>query len=401
MKILSSVCVWLVACVAVSAQARFVINRAEVLARTGTVEPRNLSLPPCGPGTPAVMRQAISNDAGSERVQLSFSGSIPAVGWSIAVVSFDSDERWEMTAADVAARAKERAGATGDLAIWSSAIRGGGKSVVLTRLRDDAQCPTVRVSGLIGDIVQSSPSSINKPDDLKPFRRQLAIGPPEMPSWASAIARIRFIADDDRRGYFCTGFLVTPRLLLTNQHCLSSESEAQSAELDFDYDDGPAPVQTVRVRSLVVADKDRDYALAVLGQPVTRTPLTLAVHPLASDAELIILQHPSGKIKHASIVQCSVQGVDVPGASAARTDFEHRCDTEGGSSGSPVHQRSTGHVVGLHHWGKPDDGKGQNQAVKLLDVLTDLKAKVATLDPRHAELKPEIQSFVDAALARK
>ena len=197
------------------------------------------------------------------------------------------------------------------------------------------------------------------------------------------------------------GFLVTPRLLLTNQHCLSSETEAQSAELDFDFDDGPAPVQTGRVRSLVHADKDRDYALAVLDQPMKRTPLTLAVPALSANAELIILQHPSGKIKHASIVQCSVQAMDVPGLIAAGTDFEHRCDTEGGSSGSPVHQLSSGHVIGLHHWGKPDDGSGQNQAVKMLDVLTDLKGKIDKLEPRHADLKPEIQAFVDAALARK
>ena len=400
-RIAISLGIWLAGCTAVAGQGRFVINRAEVLARSGTVQDRNLSLPPCGPGTPAVIRQAISNDAGSERVRLSFAGPVTAAGWSIAVASFDSDERWEMTAADVAARARDRAASAGDLTIWSSAIRGGGKAVVLTRQRDDAQCPTVKVSGLIVDVVQASPSSINKPDDLRPFRKQLSVGPAAMPSWASAIARIRFIADDDGRGYFCTGFLVTERLLLTNQHCLSTDSEAQSAELDFDYDEGPAPVQTVRVRSLVHADKDRDYALAVLDQPMKRTPLTLAVHPLASNAELVILQHPSGKIKHASIVQCSVQTMDVPGVTDTRTDFEHRCDTEGGSSGSPVHQLSTGHVVGLHHWGKPDDGKGQNQAVKMFDVLTDLKGKIATLDARHADLKPEIQTFVDAALARK
>jgi hypothetical protein len=393
--------VWLVAGAIAAGQARFTIKRAEVLARSGTVQDRNLQIPRCGPGTAASIRQPVSNDAGSERVALTFTAPIAATGWSIAVISNVSGERWSMTAADVAARAADRGVATGDLTIWSSAIRGGGKGVVVTRERDDAQCPAVRVTGLLGDIVQASPSSINKPDDLKEFLKQLSIGPKEMPAWASAIARIRFIADDDRRGYFCTGFLVTPRLMLTNQHCLSSETEAQSAELDFDFDQGPAPTLTVRVRSLVADDRDLDFALVALHEPMKRVPLTLAVRAPANDAELVILQHPSGKIKHASIIQCSVQAMNVPGLTVAATDFEHRCDTEGGSSGSPVHEKATGHVIGLHHWGKQDDGSGQNQAVKMIDVLTRLRDKLATLKPQHAELKPEIQAFVDAALARK
>jgi hypothetical protein len=34
-------------------------------------------------------------------------------------------------------------------------------------------------------------------------------------------------------------------------------------------------------------------------------------------------------------------------------------------------------------------------------VLTDIKGTIDQLEPRHADLKPELQTFVDAALARK
>jgi V8-like Glu-specific endopeptidase len=36
---------------------------------------------------------------------------------------------------------------------------------------------------------------------------------------------------------------------------------------------------------------------------------------------------------------------------AANTDVAYYCDTEGGSSGSPVLARSTNKVVALHHFG--------------------------------------------------
>jgi V8-like Glu-specific endopeptidase len=399
----------LLASVATSAQARFVIRRENVLAKSGTVQKRDLPLPVCGPATTATVRQAVSNDAGNERVRLEFAGDIPADGWSVEFVSNDTDERWAMGAAAVVERQKswlESAASPGNLALWTGAVRGGGKSVIVKRERADAQCPTVRITGLIIDTIQSSPSSINKPDDLKPYLDQKNQWPTGMADWASAIARIRYVSDDDGLGYFCTGFLVTPRLMLTNEHCLSSEREAQSAELDFDYDRESAHAQTVRVKTLVRASVGLDYALVELESATKRTPLTMAAIGLAKSAgdkppTLVIVQHPSGKIKHASIVDCITLVVDVPGLTSSPTDFEHRCDTEGGSSGSPVHQLPSGFVVGLHHWGKPQEGAGENQAVKIVDVLNDLASQLPQLPARHAHLTAEIKSFIDGALARK
>ena len=195
--------------------------------------------------------------------------------------------------------------------------------------------------------------------------------PAGMADWAGAIARIRFVSDADGLGYFCTGFLVTPRLMLTNQHCLGSEREAQSAELDFDYDRDGARAETMRVRTLVRTNEGLDYSLVELEAATKRTPLTMAAIGLpkpAGDAKvaapkttLVIVQHPSGKIKHASIVDCIPLAVDVPGVTASvhrlRTPLRYRR----WKLGSPVHQLPSGFVVGLHHWGKPDQGSGETK----------------------------------------
>jgi V8-like Glu-specific endopeptidase len=295
--------------------------------------------------------------------------------------------------------------------VWSDAIRGGAKSVILTRERADSRCPSVRISGLLIDAVQSSPSSIIKPDDLRPLLSQQSvliqrnIDPAQTTAWAKSIARLRYVSDLDGFGYFCTGFLVTPRLLLTNEHCLRTQSEARSAEADFDFDSDAAPPQTIRVKSLVRASFELDYALVELRKTTTgRTPLTLAAVSYMPKPEMVIVQHPSGKVKHASIVDCLADRNDVAGTTESHTDFTHRCDTEGGSSGSPVHHLASGHVVGLHHFGVPEDEpNGRNQAVKITDVLNDLQKPAVRKEiaSRHSHLANEIQAFVDAALARQ
>ena len=57
-----------------------------------------------------------------------------------------------------------------------------------------------------------------------------------------------------------------------------------------------------------------------------------------------------------------------------RHNIQHQCDTQGGSSGSAVLDRSTGYVVGLH-WGAtgPTDS---NHAIPMTMILEHLQENV-------------------------
>jgi hypothetical protein len=386
---------------AIAAQnGKLKFERSRVLARAGDVESRNLDLP-CGPGAPLVATQFVSNDDAFERVRFSLGAGSPASGWTIEFSSTDSGTSWSMTAAEIVERYKAVQQPGKPLDIWSAPVRGGGKSATLRRADSTSPCPSVRVSGLLKEALRSFDSSITPPNDLKPYATSLAEGPAAMKNWASVVARIRFVGDDGK-GYFCTGFLVTPNLILTNQHCLSSQTETLSAELDFDYDADGAKPEIVRLKSLVRPNAVRDYALAELAAPMSRQPLLLAVTDYTQLPDLIIVQHPAGKIKHVSIKQCRVERNNVPGVTDSPTDFEHKCDTETGSSGSPVTHVATGNVVGLHHFGFEEGVvDGRNQAVKLLDVLNDLDANFAAIAKSHPHLASEIRALIDQSLARR
>jgi len=75
--------------------------------------------------------------------------------------------------------------------------------------------------------------------------------------------------------------------------------------------------------------------------------------------EIYIPQHPGGRPKELGILDsnhggnCKVKGFR-PGC--APEDMQYTCDTEGGSSGSPVLARSSHKVIALHHCGGGCDG---------------------------------------------
>ncbi len=90
-----------------------------------------------------------------------------------------------------------------------------------------------------------------------------------------------------------------------------------------------------------------------------------------------------GEPKQASI-DCDVKKVSLRGAGDSPTDFGHLCESRGGSAGSPVLDRRTGQVVGLHHLGMlPGSSDSVKQAVHIGFVLDDLKRRFPVL---HAEI---------------
>jgi endonuclease G, mitochondrial len=163
-----------------------------------------------------------------------------------------------------------------------------------------------------------------------------------------------------------TGFMVSPRLLLTNNHVLSSEAEAVHSEVEFDYQNDRfgrlLPVVTYRLLpgTFFLTSRELDFTLVAVSETSSQGNIQLKRYgwsrliasqgkALLGDA-LNIVQHPKGGIKQ--IVLRSNQLIDL------FDNYAHyKTDTEPGSSGSPVYNDQW-EIVALHHSGVPNTQNG-------------------------------------------
>lgn len=152
---------------------------------------------------------------------------------------------------------------------------------------------------------------------------------------------------------------------LTNNHCLRNPRSVNSAEVWLGYErrgcnGAVATPVKAKVRSILYTDDPLDFTLfSVEGlSEVDRFGfLGLDVREPSAGEAIYIPQHGGGDPKQ--LATRSDQGasgfceVDAPtlDGRAADTDMGYTCDTEGGSSGSPVLARDSHRVLGLHHYG--------------------------------------------------
>ena len=180
------------------------------------------------------------------------------------------------------------------------------------------------------------------------------------------VGRIRVRLANGNAG-FGTGFLVSPRLLLTNNHVLPNAESAALSRVEFDYQDGVdgQPLQAVvfdlEPNVLFLTDVQLDYSLVAV-KSLARNNIRLESfgwHPLIeTEGKVIIgesvsiIQHPNGEPKQIALRENLL--IDV------LPNFLHyQTDTAPGSSGSPVFNDQW-ELVALHHSGVPRrDANGQ------------------------------------------
>lgn len=183
---------------------------------------------------------------------------------------------------------------------------------------------------------------------------------------ADAVCRIKLPMDGGHA--YGTGFLIAPRLLMTNNHVLASASEAAQAEAQFGYEhdlDGVLrdPVGfNLDPNALFVTSPELDVTLVAVtpladtGAPLDRygwLPL-IPVSGKVVDGEWVsIIQHPAGEPKQIAIHASEILKIAESEPGGALSNFVHySTDTEPGSSGSPVFNDQW-QVVALHHKGVP------------------------------------------------
>lgn len=184
---------------------------------------------------------------------------------------------------------------------------------------------------------------------------------PEVVAHAEPVARL--LIDGT---VLCTAFRVGEgNRLLTNHHCFTETQEAQGTEVWFGYDctvcgaEITNPPVKVHGSEVLATSKSLDYTLFTVDD-FERVEefgyLELADRPARSGEAIYIPQHPAGRpteIAMESSVDggnCVVKHETYDGY-VAGSDVSYYCDTEFGSSGSPVLSRDTHEVVALHHFG--------------------------------------------------
>ena len=180
------------------------------------------------------------------------------------------------------------------------------------------------------------------------------------------VCRIQIRSAPGRTVGHGTGFMVSPRLLITNNHVLGSAAEAIHSEVEFDYQYDrygrllPVVTYGLEPQTFFMTDRKLDFTIvAVREQSFAGVELRrygwnrlIADEGKALHADTLnIIQHPKGEAKQ--IVLRSNRLVDL------LENFAHyETDTEPGSSGSPVYNDQW-EVVALHHSGVPRSRDGQ------------------------------------------
>lgn len=198
--------------------------------------------------------------------------------------------------------------------------------------------------------------------DLNFFERGL--------SAARSVCRVILRNEAGRQIGVASGFMVSPRLMLTNQHVFPTDREAQRALAQFDYAldingvEQRGPSFRTRPDLYFFADKGLDFAVvAVDGEPegggdssaLSRfryLRLSPDLGKINKGEFVSIVQHPSGLPKQVALRENKLLDIE--------PDFLiYQSDTAQGSSGSPLFN-DTWQVVGLHSAGVPKkNDKGQ------------------------------------------
>jgi endonuclease I/V8-like Glu-specific endopeptidase len=186
---------------------------------------------------------------------------------------------------------------------------------------------------------------------------------------ARSVGRVVIRDSAGRLEGFGTGFLVSPQLLMTNNHVLESAGGVGASIVEFNFQLGPDGRERQSIAFALNAqrffrtDRDLDYTLiAVEPRSTTGDQLSsfgfirlIEEEGKATIGECLnIVQHPNGETKQLAFRENALITILDP-----EPFLHYRTDTAPGSSGSPVFS-DTWELVALHHSGVPKrDAQGR------------------------------------------
>jgi hypothetical protein len=216
-------------------------------------------------------------------------------------------------------------------------------------------------------MAQSLERIIRSHEGLPPWFVQRAAG------LAAAVGRVNV-----EGSAFGTGFLISPRHLLTCHHVISEPDVARHATLELDYhreeNDAFGRVTTVRLApdAVFAADEALDFALVALETPMEGRPaIPLTDQGDATVGERVTIFHHA----QAGPLQLSLREGTVIAVQDAV--LHHNASTQPGSAGAPLLDERL-RLIGLHHASipRPDVGPEGRQAAAGVQALYPAKEAI-------------------------
>lgn len=194
-----------------------------------------------------------------------------------------------------------------------------------------------------------------------------------------------------------TGFLISPSLILTNNHVVDTYDTALNAVAEFNYEDDvnfmPRTIVSFRLEPerLFITDEALDFSVIAVQEAAISgarasdfgyLPLLPMPGKILEGEYVSIIQHPQGGPKAVTLRENEVKFLS--------EHFVHYVsDTEPGSSGSPVFNDQW-IVSALHHAGVPDPADPSkwiaNEGIRISSILRHLTGVRGNLNAGGAEL---------------
>lgn len=225
---------------------------------------------------------------------------------------------------------------------------------------------------------------------------------------ANAVGRVVF-ADLAPVG---SGFLVSDRLFITNNHVIPDIAAARRLLVEFSYelDITGKPLEPTRFRFdpdvffLTDERDDLDFTIVAVGERLigSRAVKEYGCCPLLATSDkhikgefVNIIQHPDGDYKKVVVRENNL-------VARLGTVLHYFADTSPGSSGSPVFNDQW-EVIALHHWGEPHreilmaDGKplrkDVNEGIRITALAAALTKAIQDETPEKQKLFEGVIDF--------
>ncbi len=197
-----------------------------------------------------------------------------------------------------------------------------------------------------------------------------------------AARSVAFIEMEDGMG---TGFMISPNLLLTNNHVIPNKRLLGKTKVRFNYQlslqgrEEKTTDYTVKASGIFRTNEELDYTVVQIDGSSGDNWGYVTLNPMIveTDSRVNIIQHPAGQPKQVSFQNNFVEYAD-------SKIVQYITSTMNGSSGAPVFD-DTWKVVALHHAGGMMSEPGtnrryfRNEGIAIKAILKDFPDNIRNL----------------------